>query len=170
MVDIEADGPIPGDYSMIALGAVVVEPTLAKGFFGTLKPISEKWVPDALAVAGYTSEETMKFDDPLQTMQRFNKWVRQNSQGRPLFVSDNNRFDWMFTRWYFIHFLEKDPFGHSSTNLGSLYKGCVCDMTKNFKHLRKSRHTHNPLEDAVGNARVMLEISKRYAIDLDWRW
>ena len=28
MVDIEADGPIPGDYSMVCLGAVVVEPTL----------------------------------------------------------------------------------------------------------------------------------------------
>ncbi len=25
MVDIEADGPIPGDYSMVSFGAVVVE-------------------------------------------------------------------------------------------------------------------------------------------------
>lgn len=26
MVDIEADGPIPGDYSMVCFGAVIVEP------------------------------------------------------------------------------------------------------------------------------------------------
>ena len=26
MVDIESDGPIPGDYSMICFGAVIVEP------------------------------------------------------------------------------------------------------------------------------------------------
>ena len=26
MVDIESDGPIPGDFSMICFGAVVVEP------------------------------------------------------------------------------------------------------------------------------------------------
>jgi hypothetical protein len=26
MVDIEANGPIPGDYSMVALGAVLVQP------------------------------------------------------------------------------------------------------------------------------------------------
>ena len=26
MVDIEADGPIPGDYSMVSFGAVVVSP------------------------------------------------------------------------------------------------------------------------------------------------
>lgn len=28
MVDVEADGPIPGDYSMISLGAVRVDDTL----------------------------------------------------------------------------------------------------------------------------------------------
>ena len=37
MVDIEADGPIPGDYSMICFGAVVVEPSLNKTFYGKLK-------------------------------------------------------------------------------------------------------------------------------------
>ena len=28
MVDVEADGPITGDYSMIALRAIIVEPSL----------------------------------------------------------------------------------------------------------------------------------------------
>jgi hypothetical protein len=32
MVDIEADGPIPGDYSMVSFGAVVVEPGLERSF------------------------------------------------------------------------------------------------------------------------------------------
>lgn len=32
MVDIEADGPIPGDYSMVSFGAVIVEPSLSKAF------------------------------------------------------------------------------------------------------------------------------------------
>ncbi len=26
MVDVESDGPIPGDYSMVCFGAIVVEP------------------------------------------------------------------------------------------------------------------------------------------------
>ena len=42
MVDIEADGPIPGDYSMVCFGAVIVEPALEHTFYGTLAPISEK--------------------------------------------------------------------------------------------------------------------------------
>ena len=32
MGDIEADGPIPGDYSMVSLGAVIVEPGLARSY------------------------------------------------------------------------------------------------------------------------------------------
>ena len=49
MVDVEADGPIPGDYSMVCFGAVVVEPSLGKTFYGRLKPISDQWIPEALA-------------------------------------------------------------------------------------------------------------------------
>jgi len=50
-VDVEADGPIPGDYSMVSFGAVAVEPTLQHTFYGEVKPISNKWVPEALAVS-----------------------------------------------------------------------------------------------------------------------
>lgn len=34
MVDIEADGPIPGDYSMVCLGAIAVEPAVDRTFYG----------------------------------------------------------------------------------------------------------------------------------------
>jgi len=43
MVDIESDGPIPSDYSMVSFGAVIVDDTLDKIFYGKLKPISENW-------------------------------------------------------------------------------------------------------------------------------
>jgi len=68
MMDIEADGPIPGDYSMISLGAVLVEPTLSK--------------------------------------------------------------------------------------------------TNNFKHLRKTPHTHHPVDDAKGNAEAFLELIKEYKLGI----
>ena len=41
MMDIEADGPIPGDYSMICFGAVIVEPSLSRTFYGQLRPGQE---------------------------------------------------------------------------------------------------------------------------------
>ena len=52
MVDVETDGPIPGEYSMISFGAVVVEPSLSKTFLGLLKPISEKFYEEALSISG----------------------------------------------------------------------------------------------------------------------
>ncbi len=71
MVDIEADGPIPGDYSMVCFGAIVVEPSLGRTFHGKLKPISEKWIAEALQVSGFTRDETLTFDDPQAVMQQF---------------------------------------------------------------------------------------------------
>lgn len=160
MVDIEADGPIPGDYSMISLGAVLVKPGLETRFYAELKPISEQWIPQALAVSGFSREDCMGFEAPETVLQRFADWIKANSQGQPMFVSDNNGFDWMFVCWYFHHFLGNNPFGHSSTNLGSLYKGLVKDCFQNFKHLRGTTHTHNALDDALGNAEALLKLKE----------
>src|SRR5438445_5488837 len=95
MVDVECDGPIPGDYSMISFGAVFVDEQLDKSFYGELKPISDKFVPEALAVSGFTREQTLKFNDPVKVMTDFKNWIEQYCKGRPIFVSDN-AFDWMF--------------------------------------------------------------------------
>jgi hypothetical protein len=156
MIDIEADGPIPGDFSMIHLGAVVVEPGLGRTFEGRLRPIVEAWVPEALAVSGFSREQTEQFDDPAEVMKRFAAWIEANGKGRPHFIADNNGFDWMFVCWYFHHFLGENPFGYSSSNLGSLYKGLVKDTFESFKGLRKTAHTHHPVDDAKGNAEALL--------------
>jgi DNA polymerase III epsilon subunit-like protein len=156
MVDVEADGPSPGDYSMICFGAVAVEEGLGRTFYGRLKPISGQWVPAALAVSGFTREETLGFDDPQIVMESFARWVKDTTKGSAMFVSDNNGFDWQFVNWYFWHFTGGNPFGHSSTSLGSLYKGMVKDTSRNFKHLRRTRHTHDPVDDARGNAEALL--------------
>lgn len=166
MVDIEADGPIPGDYSMIALGAVLVDATLDNTFLGLLKPMSDKFIPEALAVSGYSREQTLQFDDPARVMSNFNSWLTVHVKDRPMFISDNNGFDFMFVCWYFHHFLGDNPFGHSSTNLGSLYKGLVANTHKNFKHLRQTKHTHNPVDDAMGNAQAFLQLAKEYNLDV----
>jgi hypothetical protein len=160
MIDAEADGPIPGDYSMISFGAIIVDDNLDKTFYGRLRPITEKYVPEALQVSGHTREETLSFDEPEKVMREFAAWIRENCPDRPIFISDNNGFDWMFVCWYFHHFIGENPFGHSSQNLGSLYKGLVKDTFKNFKHLRKTKHTHNPVDDARGNAEALLTMIK----------
>ena len=75
MVDVESDGPIPGDYSMISFGAVLVNDALDQTFYGQLKPISEKFIPEALAFPGFTREDTLSFNDPVQVMTEFKNWI-----------------------------------------------------------------------------------------------
>ena len=166
MVDIEADGPIPGDYSMISFGAVLVNEQLDKTFYGQLKPISDRYIPEALAVSGHTREETQTFEDPVKVMLDFAEWLKATCKNQPIFISDNNGFDWMFICWYFHHFIGKNPFGFSSQNLGSLYKGIVKDTTKNFKHLRKTKHTHHPVDDAKGNAEALLRLRDEFGLKI----
>ncbi len=168
MVDVESDGPIPGDYSMICLGAIIAEPALDRTFYGQLKPISDRFLPEALQVCGFTREQTLAFDQPAQVMSAFRDWLAGQCKGRAFFVSDNNGFDWQFVNWYFHHFLGANPFGFSSTNLGSLYKGLVKDTFVNFKHLRKTQHTHHPVDDARGNAEALLAMKDQLGLKVSW--
>lgn len=167
LTDVEADGPIPGDYSMVSIGCVIVRPGLDRLFTAKLRPISEKYIEAALSVSGMTRSETLLAEEPLPVMRRFAAWIAENNDGNALFISDNNGFDWMFTCWYFHHFLGSNPFGYSSTNLGSLYKGMVKSTRKNFKHLRLTAHTHDPLDDVIGNAEALLKMKNELGLEID---
>src|SRR3954466_7156747 len=94
MVDVESDGPIPGDFSMVCFGAVVVEPGLQRTFYGCLRPISERWQPEALKVSGFPREQVLNFDEPERVMGQFAGWLSQLRSKRLIFVSDNNGYDW----------------------------------------------------------------------------
>jgi len=166
LVDVETDGPIPADYSMTCFGAIIVDEQLDKTFYGQLKPISDQWLPKALEISGFTRQETLNFDDPETVMEHFRNWISEHSNKQPIFISDNNGFDWQFMKYYFHHFLGTNPFGHSSTNLGSLYKGLVKDMTKNFKHLRKTVHSHHPIDDVKGNAEALLYLKNEMGLKI----
>lgn len=108
----------------------------------------------------------MGFNEPEIVMEAFAAWIKENGKDRPIFISDNNGFDWMFICWYFHHFTGGNPFGYSSQNLGSLYKGIVKDMFQTFKYLRKTKHTHHPVDDAKGNAEALLVLKQKYELKI----
>ena len=43
-------------------------------------------------------------------MESFAGWLKENAKGRPIFISDNNGFDWQFVNWYFWRFTGGNPF------------------------------------------------------------
>ena len=160
VVDIESDGPIPHKYLMVCFGAIVIEPGLSKTFYGETRPISDEWIPQALAISGFSREQHLTFDDPTEVMQNFKTWIAENSTNQPIFISDNLAFDWQWINYYFHYFTGSNPFGFSGRRIGDLYAGLVKDYFKasEWKKFRQTTHTHNPVDDAKGNAEALLKI------------
>jgi DNA polymerase III epsilon subunit-like protein len=157
IVDVESDGPIPAEFSMVCFGAVLFDDALDKSLYGKTKPIADRFVPEALAVSGFSREQHLAFDDPKEVMEQFAGWLAKHTKGRPVFVSDNVAFDWQFINYYFHRFLGKNPFGFSGRRIGDLYAGLIKDAARatEWKKYRVTAHTHNPVDDAKGNAEAL---------------
>ena len=158
--DVESDGPIQGRHSIVCFGAVVVEPSLSKTFYGKIRPISDEFEPDALAISGFSRMEHKTFDEPEKVMKDFADWIKENSIGQPVLISDNNGYDFPWINWYFHVYYGSNPFGWSSRRIGDLYCGLVKDSMARWKFLRETKHTHNPVDDAMGNAQALLKMEK----------
>lgn len=93
-------------------------------------------------------------------MEHFAGWLAPQTKGRPIFMSDNLAFDWHFINCYFHRFLGQNPFGFSGRRIGDLYAGLVKDASKatEWKKYRVTRHTHDPVDDAKGNAEALKKI------------
>ncbi|UVO07431.1 hypothetical protein LW347_16325 [Pectobacterium polonicum] len=60
-VDVEVDGSIPGPYSMLSLGMQVIGKDESDFYFySELKPISENFVQEALAVSGLNRDVLLR--------------------------------------------------------------------------------------------------------------
>jgi hypothetical protein len=171
-VDVEADGPVPGFYSMTEIGAVLVR-DMTKTFYGQLRPVSDIWIPEALAISGKSRDEVMAFPPAIETMERFDAWLKEhtNEAGYGVFASDNNGFDWMFYRWY-AQLAAKTgwrcPFGHTSRNIADLIKGLAKNRHMKVSRFRKTAHTHHPVDDAMGNAEALIAVRDKYGYDIEF--
>jgi DNA polymerase III epsilon subunit-like protein len=164
-VDIEANGPAPGLFSMTSIGMVAVRGDLDDTFYAELKPlVGAGCLPAALEVGGMTMEYLHEHGrEPGQVMVELAEWLEATSNGRPVFVADNPGFDFGFVTYYFAMLGMANPFGHSARRIGDMYSGLVGDSFKasEWKSLRTTAHTHNALDDAVGNAQALLAIKEQ---------
>jgi ribonuclease T len=173
-VDIETSGPNPGQYSLLAIGACTVfEPQ--ETFYVELKPVSQRYTPQALSVSGFSLEKLMETGQPpAEAMRRFAEWVTQvTGPGvRPVFVALNAPFDWMFVNDYFHRYLGRNPFGHNALDIKALYMGLTgAAWQETFLEAMAKRYkldlelTHHALQDALDQAgvfrRVLTEIRER---------
>lgn len=158
VVDVEADSQSPAVGSMVCFGAVLVK-DLSKTFYGKTKPIQDFYDVETLSISGFTREQHETFDDPQLVMLNFFKWIESVSVGRTVLISDNLAFDWKWIDYYFYKFVGTNPFGWSGRRIGDIYSGITNNAYKqnNWKRkYRKTKHTHNPVDDAKGNAEALI--------------
>ncbi|MFJ2000576.1 3'-5' exonuclease [Streptomyces chartreusis] len=177
-VDIEADGPIPGPYSMLSIGAAVAGVQDGDGFtaadpeertfYRELRPIGEEFVPEALAVSGLDRERLKaEGSEPAAALTEFSDWVREVSAGaQPVMCGYPASYDWTFLYWYLIRFTGASPFGHSGClDMKTLYATkaglplrAVAKGTMPRELLSRRRHTHHALDDAVEQAELFANL------------
>lgn len=162
-IDVETSGPIPGEYSMLTLGACNVDDP-CQVFSCKFKPISDKVDPKAIAVTGL-SLETLAVEGaaPEVAMAHFRDWVSQvvGDQGTPVFVGLNAPFDWSFVNYYFHRYLKANPFGFAALDIKALYMGatgCNWGDTRSSQMAArlqpKLKGDHNALHDAIYQAEL----------------
>lgn len=80
-VDIESSGPIPGEYSLLSIGACLLSDP-KESFYTELRPDSQKHDPEAVAITGLDlASLTLSGLPPLEAMEQFNSWI--NSVSKP---------------------------------------------------------------------------------------
>jgi DNA polymerase III epsilon subunit-like protein len=162
-VDVETAGPIPGEYSMLEIGACVAERPDIR-FACKLKPTSSRADPNALAVTGLSLAELKESGiDPAKAMAAFAAWIAGTvgDEGEPVFVGFNAPFDWSFVNYYFHRFLGKNPFGFAALDIKALYMGAAnCDWrdTRSSRIAERLQPTlvgdHDALHDALYQAEL----------------
>jgi DNA polymerase III epsilon subunit-like protein len=162
-VDIEAAGPTPGVYSLLSIGACLVDdPT--HGFYVELKPTTTAVVPSAQAIGGLSLDDLAdRGVDPAEAMQRLETWLAEEvPEGAvPVFVGFNASFDWMFVADYFERFLGRNPFGHAAIDIKSYFMGMTgvtwAQTSMRFlapRYLDGRKLSHNALGDARDQAKL----------------
>lgn len=162
-VDVETAGPIPGEYSLLTIGACNIEdPT--DTFSCALKPTTHHADPAALEVTGLSLEQLDQDGlEPAVGMQLFGEWVTQSAghYGTPIFVGFNASFDWSFINYYFHFYLGENPFGFAALDIKSMYMGAARSSWSSTRSSQISAALHPTLSgdhDALHDAQYQAEL------------
>lgn len=162
-VDVETAGPIPGEYSLLSIGACDAYDD-AKQFSCALKPVTGNTAPGALEVSGLSLDVLAR--DGLEAraaMDGFRTWLGTlvGEDDRLVFVGLNAPFDWSFVNYYMHRFGGVNPFGFAALDVKALYMGAVgCDWSdatskRMASRLRPTRcGDHDALHDALYQAEL----------------
>jgi DNA polymerase III epsilon subunit-like protein len=160
-VDIEAAGPIPGRYSLLSIGACLIDEPEA-GFYVEMQPVNEAAVPEALSASGFDLEHLRTQGiAPREAMRRFGEWASRYE--RPIFVGFNASFDWAFVNHYFVEYGPegRNPFGIGALDIKAYAMGrfrSTWDDTRSSRLAARLGQKHDATHHALEDARLQAAI------------
>jgi len=157
-VDCEAWGGSPVTGQLTEFGAVSYPKQ--DTFHGIL--VNTEPDPDNPAIPKRVPmNEEQILDNEKRVFTEFAEWLKMVCGNEsPVFVSDNVAFDWQWINCSFHRALGENPFGHSGRRISDFYAGLTGEWrnTQKWKHLRITKHDHNPVHDALGNVEAYRRI------------
>jgi len=160
--DVEADGPIPGPYSMLSFGSAAFLPdkTMISTFTVNLETLPGG-AQDPGTMAWWLKQKAaweacrMNLETPEVGMKNYVAWLKQ-LPGKPVFVGYPAGFDFMFIYWYLIKFAGESPFSFSALDIKTyamailktpFRKTVKKEMPKEW--FSENKHSHIALDDAI---------------------
>lgn len=162
-VDVETAGPIPGEYSLLTIGACNVFDS-KQTFMCELKPTTRNADTKALDVTGLSLDRLEREGlEPGVGMQAFRDWVMSTAgpDATPVFAGFNAPFDWSFVNYYFHRYLGENPFGFAALDIKSMYmgaSGCSWAQTRSSQIAAALHPTLKGNHDALHDAQYQAEL------------
>lgn len=181
-VDVETDGPCPGIYSMLSLGAAAYTPNkeLISTFEANLCTLPGAIQHDDTMSWWKTQPEAWRahrkdLQLPSEAITAFVAWVKK-LPGVPVFVGYPAGFDFTFVYYYCILITGESPFSFSGLDIKSYmagmtglpYRNCVKRNMPN-RWFDPMPHTHKALDDAIEQGAIfcnmLIENEKKITAD-----
>lgn len=133
-VDLEANGPVPGLYDMVSLGAVVVAPdergalAIGPSIYLEIQPQAPRLDPKAAAIHGLDQARLKAEGLPRrEAALALAAWVARHTRPgtEPAFVGHNAPFDWSFVAWTYAAEELPNPFGYKALCTKALSAGVL---------------------------------------------
>ncbi|MBN2484215.1 MAG: 3'-5' exoribonuclease [Candidatus Omnitrophica bacterium] len=177
--DIETDGPIPGEFSMLSFGSAAFTAQKEKiaTFTVNLQPLpGARQDPETMKwwETQKTAWEESRRDPetPQDAMKKYLRWLK-DLPAKPVFVGYPASFDFMFINWYLIKFTGENPFSFVALDIKTyamaILKKPFLSITKSSmpKHwFDESAKSHIALNDAIEQGWLFCNMLKENADNL----
>jgi len=176
--DVETDGPIPGENSMLSFASAAFMPDgKLIGTFTVNLELLEGANPDKETMRNFWERfpdawEASRTDlvHPEEAMNKYSEWLmKMKKNGKLVFVAYPLGFDFTFIYWYLVKFTGKSLFSHSGLDIKTFAMFMLNTEFRNTtkrtmpsRWFGKEDHTHQALDDAIEQGQLFFRMLKEY--------